>query len=183
MTSFEVEPGTADDPQVVVLALTGELDLTNASELEERLERALTANGSRLVLDLRRLAFVDSAALHVLFRTARSLGKERFGLVVEPQSAIARVFEIVSISEMARVGDSIDDLSARTAPSLTRARRTRFLSPAVGVFHPAPEHIARHPAKGVDMGIGLSILLIAAGAVLAWAVNAEVSGLDIQSSA
>jgi hypothetical protein len=29
------------------------------------------------------------------------------------------------------------------------------------------------------MGISLSILLIAAGAVLTWAVNAEVSGLDI----
>ncbi|CAN5362071.1 hypothetical protein BH20ACT13_BH20ACT13_06460 [soil metagenome] len=117
MTSFQVEPGAADDPEVVVLAFTGELDLTNASELEEHLERALTANGSRLVLDLRRVAFVDSAALHVLFRTARALGKERFGLVVEPQSAIARVFEIVRISQMARIGDSIDDLSAVLPPA------------------------------------------------------------------
>jgi hypothetical protein len=30
------------------------------------------------------------------------------------------------------------------------------------------------------MGISLSIFLIAAGAILAWAVNAEVSGIDIQ---
>lgn len=30
------------------------------------------------------------------------------------------------------------------------------------------------------MGISLSILLIAAGAVLAWAVSAEVSGIDVQ---
>jgi Domain of unknown function (DUF6458) len=30
------------------------------------------------------------------------------------------------------------------------------------------------------MGIGVSIFLIAVGAVLAFAVNAEVSGLDIQ---
>ena len=30
------------------------------------------------------------------------------------------------------------------------------------------------------MGISLSILLIAVGAVLAWAVNAQVSGIDIQ---
>ena len=30
------------------------------------------------------------------------------------------------------------------------------------------------------MGISLSILLIAAGAILAWAVSAEVSGIDIQ---
>jgi hypothetical protein len=30
------------------------------------------------------------------------------------------------------------------------------------------------------MGISLSIFLIAIGAVLAWAVNAEVSGIDVQ---
>jgi hypothetical protein len=30
------------------------------------------------------------------------------------------------------------------------------------------------------MGISLSILLIAVGAVLAWAVDAEASGIDIQ---
>ena len=31
------------------------------------------------------------------------------------------------------------------------------------------------------MGISLSILLVAVGAVLAWAVSAEVSGVDIQA--
>jgi hypothetical protein len=30
------------------------------------------------------------------------------------------------------------------------------------------------------MGISLSIVLIAAGAILAWAVDAQVSGIDIQ---
>jgi uncharacterized membrane protein len=30
------------------------------------------------------------------------------------------------------------------------------------------------------MGISLSILLIAVGAILAWAVSAEVSGIDVQ---
>lgn len=31
------------------------------------------------------------------------------------------------------------------------------------------------------MGISVSILLVAVGAVLAWAVSAEVSGVDIQT--
>jgi hypothetical protein len=30
------------------------------------------------------------------------------------------------------------------------------------------------------MGISLSVLMIAVGAILTWAVNAEVSGIDIQ---
>jgi hypothetical protein len=32
------------------------------------------------------------------------------------------------------------------------------------------------------MGISLSIFLIAVGAILAWAVNAEVSGMDVQAA-
>ena len=31
------------------------------------------------------------------------------------------------------------------------------------------------------MGIGVSLLLVAAGAILAWAVSAEVSGVDINT--
>jgi hypothetical protein len=30
------------------------------------------------------------------------------------------------------------------------------------------------------MGFGVSLILVATGAILTWAVNAEVSGLDIQ---
>jgi len=32
------------------------------------------------------------------------------------------------------------------------------------------------------MGFSLSIFLIAVGAILAWAVNAEVSGIDVQAA-
>jgi len=31
------------------------------------------------------------------------------------------------------------------------------------------------------MGIGVSLILIAAGAILTWAVSAEVSGVDLQT--
>ena len=37
--------------------------------------------------------------------------------------------------------------------------------------------------KEEPMGLGVSLFLIAVGAILTWAVNAEVSGVDIQTSA
>lgn len=112
MIQFEFDEHGADDPQVVVLALTGELDLTNAHELGERLESVVSTGGSALVLDLTRVAFIDSAALHVLFRAARELSKERFGLVIEPASAISRTFEIVGLAAVATVGGSVHDVMA-----------------------------------------------------------------------
>jgi anti-anti-sigma factor len=102
----------------VFVDVSGELDLTNARDVEERLEELAEANGSALVLDLNRLLFVDSAALHVLFRIARRLGKERFGLVFEPTAAVARTLTIVGISEVATVADSPETLP----PSLSEPR-------------------------------------------------------------
>jgi anti-anti-sigma factor len=110
MTSYELEQRPTDDPSLVHVDVTGELDLTNAHEVEERLEAITVANGSRLVLDLNRVVFIDSAALHVLFRTARRLGKDRFFLLVAPTAAVARTLEIVGIAEVATVSESTAEL-------------------------------------------------------------------------
>jgi anti-anti-sigma factor len=106
MTSYELEQRPTDDPSLVHVDVSGELDLTNAHEVEERLEAITAANGARLVLDLNRVVFIDSAALHVLFRTARRLGKERFALVLEPTAAVARTLEIVDIAEVATLSQA-----------------------------------------------------------------------------
>ena len=117
VTQFELEQRGTDDPRVVVLSISGELDLTNAQELRERVDAAEFTKGTALVLDLTRVAFIDSAALHVLFRAARGMSKQRFGLVVEPVSAISRTLEIVGISEVATLGGSVDDLTAQLSAS------------------------------------------------------------------
>jgi anti-anti-sigma factor len=116
VTPYELERRDSGEPRELVVAVAGELDLTNAREFEERLERLTSANGASLVLDLNRVLFIDSAALHVLFRRARQLGRERFGLVFEPTSPLARTLSIVAISEVATVGTSVDGLLA--APAL-----------------------------------------------------------------
>jgi|ERR671918_251030 anti-anti-sigma factor len=108
MTSYELAQHPTDDPSLVLVDVMGELDLTNAHELEERLEALAESNGARLVLDLNRVVFVDSAALHVLFRIARRLGKNRFGLVLEPSAAVARTLAIVGMSEVATISETPD---------------------------------------------------------------------------
>lgn len=111
MTPYELEPQATDNPDHVLVSVGGELDLTNAGDFQERLEALLTPNGSSLLLDLRRVAFIDSAALHVIFRLADRLGKRRFGLVFEPESAITRTLEIVGVHDVATIGGSVDELS------------------------------------------------------------------------
>jgi len=115
LTSYDLEQRSTDDPSLVVVDVAGELDLTNAPEVEERLVAIVDAGSPRLVLDLNRLLFIDSAALHVLFRIARRLGKDRFGLVLQPNAAIARTLAIVGISEVAQICETPDGLAPPTA--------------------------------------------------------------------
>lgn len=93
------------------MEVAGELDLTNAREMEERLDAVAVGNGQALVLDLNRLVFIDSAALHVLFRTARRLGRSGFGIVLEPTAAVASTLSIVGITEVVCVAGSTGELA------------------------------------------------------------------------
>jgi anti-sigma B factor antagonist len=103
VTPFELTRRDTGDSESVVVDVAGELDLTNASEVEARLEALGPPPGANLVLDLNRVVFIDSAALHVLFRTARRLGKDRFTVLLEPNAAIARTISIVGMGEVTTI--------------------------------------------------------------------------------
>ena len=111
VASYELELHETDLGGVAVVALAGELDLTNAGELERRLAD-IAQGGSGLVLDLNRVLFLDSAALHVLFRVARQFEHEskRFAIILQPTALIARTLEIVGLDRAARIGPTLDDV-------------------------------------------------------------------------
>jgi anti-anti-sigma factor len=101
----------SDDPNLAVVQLDGEIDLSNAAELTERL--AKFASTSMLILDLNRVSFVDSAALHCLFRAARERGQSRLALVVDPSSPIFTTFEIVQLQRAAPIVPQVEDAITR----------------------------------------------------------------------
>ncbi len=117
VTPYELEQRETGDPSVVLVVLAGELDLTNARELEGRIEALPGENGRSLLIDLNRVVFMDSAALHVLFRTARRLGRDRFGLLYEPTAAVSRTLGIVGLPTVARSGALLDELIAAVSAS------------------------------------------------------------------
>jgi anti-anti-sigma factor len=59
--------------EVVVAALTGELDVSNAAALEREIVLEVGNDAAGLVLDLAGLAFMDSSGVHLLFHLAERL--------------------------------------------------------------------------------------------------------------
>ncbi|MCA1656640.1 MAG: STAS domain-containing protein [Actinobacteria bacterium] len=88
---------------VVRVAPAGELDITTSRELAGALQELRDAGFDRVVLDLRRLTFIDSTAIARILtedRLARTDGHD-FTLIAGSR-AIQRVLEICGIARLLR---------------------------------------------------------------------------------
>jgi anti-anti-sigma factor len=81
---------------VVVVGLTGEVDVSNAHRLEKVIAAEVDDGAAGLVLDLGGLEFIDSSGIHMLFGIAGVLRRRGcgFALVLKEGSAPHRVLEL-----------------------------------------------------------------------------------------
>jgi anti-anti-sigma factor len=111
VAAYELELRETTVEGFALAEVTGELDLTNADDLEKRLKR-IVVDAPGLVVDLNMVTFVDSAALHVLFRVGRELddsGKD-YGVVLASSAPIAKTVEMVRLEETAQIRPTLEDV-------------------------------------------------------------------------
>lgn len=89
---------------VARVLLTGELDLATVPELEAGLPAP--SSGETLVLDLRKLAFIDSAGIRVLIRLDLDSRERSWTLiVVRARPSVQRVLDLVRLGDRIRLVD------------------------------------------------------------------------------
>ncbi len=81
------------------LALTGELDLDSANDLEEAV-RKVCASGAGLVIDLRKVTFMDSTGLRVLIVAATLCEEQGHELRIIPGEEIQRILEMTGLDRV-----------------------------------------------------------------------------------
>jgi anti-sigma B factor antagonist len=89
----------------VLVQVAGELDLGSAPELQDALDRARDAARELIVVDLRKLEFIDMAGLRVLLsehnkarRRARRLVLVNVGRSIRRVLELARATEVLTIA-------------------------------------------------------------------------------------
>jgi anti-sigma B factor antagonist len=112
-----------DSPQgCAVVQICGELDISTAPELRERLLAVLNRSGfSRLILDLSKLEFMDSSGVAVLVNTerrARLLG--RTVVLVAPQRPVLRVLQVCGLGHYFSIFDDIGSAAIGPQADLPR---------------------------------------------------------------
>lgn len=80
--------------------LTGELDLSNAPSLRDDLGEALR-HGTRLIVDLRGLTFIDSSGIQALVETKRSCGQcgIEFAVRLDHDSQVKRMLLLAGVAD------------------------------------------------------------------------------------
>jgi anti-anti-sigma factor len=92
-----------------VVAVGGEIDLANASELAEMLE-PLRQSGSPVTVDLADVTFIDSSGLHALLEfAARSVNGNGPLTIANPSRTALRVMEIVGMTDVAGILVEVGD--------------------------------------------------------------------------
>jgi anti-anti-sigma factor len=83
------------DANAVVIVLDGELDLATAAPVREALISALGFDSKRIVVDMRRVGFLDSTGIHALVQMQERCAEEaRSFQVVLAEGHVRRVLEL-----------------------------------------------------------------------------------------
>lgn len=105
-------------PGGALVAVVGELDLETAPELRERLTAIVAGGATAVVVDLRRVTFMDSVGLAaVLHARSRLAGGGRLALVVAPESYAQLVLEIAGLPPSLARFETREDAIAHVAGS------------------------------------------------------------------
>lgn len=81
-----------------VVSLSGELDVATSAELSEALIQLIDGGSTDLVIDLERLAFIDSTGLSAILKAKKKLeGKGRI-VLREPTPMVRQVLEITGLT-------------------------------------------------------------------------------------
>lgn len=80
---------------VVVVRLTGEIDISSAHLLSDQFTSKVMEGKSAIILDATQVTFMDSTGLHALVKGKRTLHEKGARIFLVPSRQVRRVLELV----------------------------------------------------------------------------------------
>jgi anti-sigma B factor antagonist len=84
-----------------VIAIRGEVDLSNAASVQSEIDEILGGDVDRVVLDLDALTFIDSSGIAVLVRLHNRVGSVQ---VRNPTAVVRRIIKVTGLDEVLGLG-------------------------------------------------------------------------------
>ncbi|OAK54989.1 anti-anti-sigma factor [Rhodococcoides kyotonense] len=104
---FDVAVDWRDD--IVVVTVSGELDLVTAPQLSESISLVLGKSPAALVIDLTDVGFLASAGMSLLASTHQQLGEKASFAVVADGPATGRPLALVGLDQLFGIYATVDE--------------------------------------------------------------------------
>lgn len=103
MTAAHVELRSDNDPRSVEIAVTGEIDLSNADQVRTELYDAIANDLMHVSVNLTGVSYLDSSGLRVLFMLAERLQRlqTELAIVAPPGTPARRIVELAGFDAVA----------------------------------------------------------------------------------
>ena len=103
------------DDDLVIVTLTGEIDLSNASDLESAILEAVPNGADGLLLDVSQLDYLDSSGVRLLLSVAGRLSwrGQGFALASPEGSRCRRVLSLAGVEGAFPIAASVPDAAAK----------------------------------------------------------------------
>ncbi len=107
---------------VIVVRVTGEIDLSNASDLREAIIDVTPNDALGLVLDLTGVDYIDSAGIHLLYRLGDSLRArgQTLRIVIPPNSPASDALRLAGVKRHVDVVAELDEGVRAVATAASR---------------------------------------------------------------
>lgn len=100
----------SDHERVVVVRLTGEIDLSNTDAIESAIEEATPNHALALILDVSALDYLDSAGIHLIYKLREKLRArgQSLRLVIPAESPANDALRLAGVSRNVDTAETLE---------------------------------------------------------------------------
>jgi len=96
--------------EVVILDISGEIDLYNAPEIKDIINKLIEQKKYNVVINLKDVTYIDSSGIGALISSLSNLKKYQGGLkIINVFASVRKVFELTKLTSFFDIYDNEDD--------------------------------------------------------------------------
>ena len=96
--------------EVVVLDISGEIDLYNAPEIKDIVNKLIEQKKYNVIINLKEVTYIDSSGIGALISSLSNLKKYQGGLkIINVFASVKKVFELTKLTSFFEIYDSEEE--------------------------------------------------------------------------
>ena len=94
----------------VIVTLSGRLDFNARHEFQSGMEKAKESGSSLIVLDMKDVSFIDSAALGLITVAYKNMAAAKVGVVIaHAQEYVQKIFSLANLQNIIKIYPTVDE--------------------------------------------------------------------------